>query len=380
MMRIVFWGTYDMGKPRTRILLRGLRENRVSVIECHADVWGGIEDKSQITGWMNRLRFALLWLLQYPRLIIRYIALPKHDVVVVGYLGHLDVLVLWLFALLRGVPIVWDAFLSLYETVVEDRRLVSPNNPLAFVIFLWEWLSCRAANLIILDTQAHADYFVQRFKVPVEKTGVVFVGVETDVFPPPTKSVSQKHAKGIFTVLFYGQFIPLHGIETIIKAAQQIKHAPINWIIIGHGQEEQRIEKILKEEPLWCLTWIPWVPYRELVAWIYRADICLGIFGDSEKAARVIPNKVFQILSAGKPIITEDSPAIRELLNPEIPGVNLIPPADPSKLAYTVQTFFKQKPLLAKHRLYTDVLSKIEPIAIGKMFISQILYLTQFSD
>ncbi len=56
-MHIVYWGTYDTGKPRNRILLRGLKENKIEVTECHADIWQGVEDKSQITGWKNKLKF-----------------------------------------------------------------------------------------------------------------------------------------------------------------------------------------------------------------------------------------------------------------------------------------------------------------------------------
>ena len=60
-MRIVCWGTYDIGKPRVRILLRGLQENNIEVIECHKEVWGGIKDKSQIAGFVAKLRFAAKW-------------------------------------------------------------------------------------------------------------------------------------------------------------------------------------------------------------------------------------------------------------------------------------------------------------------------------
>ena len=44
-MRLVVWGTYDTGKPRVRILLRGLRECGAEVVECHADLWGGVLTK-----------------------------------------------------------------------------------------------------------------------------------------------------------------------------------------------------------------------------------------------------------------------------------------------------------------------------------------------
>ena len=52
-MHIVFWGTYDTGKPRVRILLQGLRENGVEVSECQANIWENVEDKSQLSGTVN---------------------------------------------------------------------------------------------------------------------------------------------------------------------------------------------------------------------------------------------------------------------------------------------------------------------------------------
>lgn len=97
-LRMVLWGTYDLGKPLNRILLRGLEENGAEVIQCHRDVWAGVEDKSQVRGLGRRLRLIAKWLISYPGLILRYERLPRHDVVFIGYLGTLDVLVLWPFA------------------------------------------------------------------------------------------------------------------------------------------------------------------------------------------------------------------------------------------------------------------------------------------
>ena len=370
--RVVYWGTYDTGKPRNRIMIRGLKENGVEVIECHANIWQGVEDKSQISGLSQKMKFILSYLLSYPILIYQYLRAPCHDVVIVGYMGQFDVLVLWLFAKLRRVPIVWDVFLSLYNTAVEDRNLVASNHPLARFLFAWEWTACRAANILVLDTQAHADYFTQRFKVPPHRTGVVFVGAETTAFPLRTKAISMKAPKESLTVLFYGQFIPLHGIETIIRAAQQAETEPIQWILIGRGQMESKIRDMLQAHPLPKLKWIPWVPYEELVQWIHGADICLGIFGNSDKAARVIPNKIFQILSSGKPLITRDSPAIRELLSPEMPGVFLVPPATPTALAYAIRKFAVQHHSLDGEMRHWEVAKAIEPTIIASDLIKLI--------
>jgi hypothetical protein len=179
----MFWGTYDLGKPRLRVLMRGLHENGVQFEECHADIWSGVEDKSQLSGTLPKLKRVINWLLCYPKLIACFIKKPKPDVVFIPYLGQLDVLILWPFARLRGTRIVWDAFISLYNTVVEDRRLISKHNPLAWVIYAFEWLSTRAADLIILDTEAHAGYFSRRYKLPSSKLSSVFVGAEPEQFP-----------------------------------------------------------------------------------------------------------------------------------------------------------------------------------------------------
>ena len=219
-----------------------------------------------------------------------------------------------------------------------DRRIVGPRHPLALFLWAWEWLACRAADVVVLDTQAHAKFFEDRFGLPRGKTASVFVGAEPSSFQPLTADANPVRTKSDLSVLFYGQFIPLHGIDTIVKAAQLAKDYPIHWTLVGQGQEEQRIRDLLGADWPENLEWIPWVPYGELASRIHAADICLGIFGDTGKAARVIPNKVFQILSVGKPLITRDSPAIRELLTDDMPGIHLVPPADPKALLDTLDS------------------------------------------
>lgn len=364
-LRIVAWGTYDLGKPRVRILLRGLRENGIAVHECHSNVWGGIEDKSQLAGILPKLSRLARWLLSYPKLISCYMKAPKHDIVLVPYMGQLDVLILWLFAKLRGARIVWDAFISLYNTVVEDRRLVSERHPLAWLIYVFEWLSTRFADCVLLDTAAHANYFARRYALPPHKLVSVFVGAEPEQFPllPP---LAPKTPGEPLCVLFYGQFIPLHGIPTIIEAARRLDDGSVRWVLIGKGQEEGAIRESLVREPVRNLEWHPWAPYEELIEWIDRADVCLGIFSASEKAAQVIPNKAFQVISAGRPLVTRDSPAIRELLDITMEGVRLVPPEDPLALAAAIRDLYSHRSALVGQTLYADLRLRICTRGIGE--------------
>lgn len=372
-MRVVYWGTYDTGKPRNRIILRGLKENGIQVLECHAEIWEGIEDKSQVTGKLDRVQLIVRWILSYPRLLLRYLRLPEHAAVIIGYVGQIDVLVLWPFAKLRGVSIVWDAFMSLYDTVVEDRNLFGTRHPLARLLFALDWLASRAADRVILDTQAHGQYFIETFGLPPEKVGRVFVGAETDVFRPEISKQDEKagnRASSHFTVLFYGQFIPLHGIEAVVRAAKLTEREKIHWILIGKGQESEKIRNLVEELRLTNLEWIEWAPYEQLLKWIHSADVCLGIFGDTDKTKRVIPNKVFQILASGRPLITGDTPAIRELLRPS-KEILLVPVGDPEALATAVRDMAEKKGNLSglgeRPREFI-----IGPKEVGKQFISEI--------
>ncbi|MFI5251625.1 MAG: glycosyltransferase [Bacteroidota bacterium] len=344
-MKVVIWGTYDLLKPRVRMMLASLRQSEIELIECHADVWIGVEDKSQVTQLSRKIALLFRWILSYPRLIWRYLSLPPHDILLIGYMGHLDVLVIWPFARLRGVKIVWDVFLSLYDTVVNDRKLVSRYSPIAWGIYCWEWLATRSADILVLDTDAHGRYLEALYSLPEKCVQRVFVGVEK-IYSAAEVEERRVPASGKFTILFYGQFAPLHGIETIIRAAKLVEdnYKDVQWVIVGKGQEETKIEKLINDLNLTTVSRIPLasLAFESLVGYVADADVCLGLFGTSGKASRVISTKVFQILGAKKPLITADTPAVRELLQ-EGPCIRLVPPGNPEKLAKAVEYFIEMK-------------------------------------
>src|SRR5262249_52438549 len=125
--------------------------------------------------------------------------------------------------------------------------------------------------------------------------------------------------------VFVGKLIPLHGLRTILDAARLAPDIRVR--VVGSGQEE----RLLHARPL-NVDWTPWGPYRHLPALLHGARAALGIFGTSAKAARVIPNKAYQALACGTPLVTGDTPAARELLTDGKDAL-LVPPGDPEALA-----------------------------------------------
>jgi len=239
------------------------------------------------------------------------------DALLVGYPGHLDLRAARIAA--RGRPIVFDPLVSLYDTLVMDRKRFTPTSLTGRAIHRIDRAAFLAADLVVADTAAHAEFYVGEFGVDPERVRVCLVGAEDRLFQPQPESSEP------FSVLFVGKLIPLHGLETILEAARLAPELPFR--IVGSGQ----LESALIGAPP-NVTRVPWIEYEKLPAVIGAAGCSLGVFGTSEKAARVIPNKAFQALACGTPLVTADTPAARELLTDGVDAM-LVRAGDPVALA-----------------------------------------------
>jgi glycosyltransferase involved in cell wall biosynthesis len=287
-MIVCYFGFYDPNYSRNRILIKGLRQNGVEIIECNSRLRG---------------------LAKYLELIKKHFKIRKnYDVMIVGFPGYQTVI---LAKFLTKKPVIFDAFTSIYDSMVYDRQLARPGSLMAEYYWLLDWASCKLANKILLDTNANIEYFVKNFKINRSKFLRVFVGSDNEVFYP----LEQKSKHDYFLVHFHGYYIPLQGIEYIIRAAKILEKENIKFNLIGRGQIYENIRKLAEELKVENINFIDSVPYEELKNYIAEADICLGIFGVTEKAQRVIPNKIYEYLAVGRPVITGDSPSIRELFN-----------------------------------------------------------------
>ena len=153
----------------------------------------------------------------------------------------------------------------------------------------------RRADVVVADTEAHARFFREEFGLADDRVEVCFVGAEDRLFRPGWQPEAPFHA------LFVGKLIPLHGLETILAAAALAPEIPFR--VVGSGQ----LEPLLDDRPA-NVEWVPWVEYDDLPGEIQAAGCALGVFGTGAKAARVIPNKAFQALACGTPLVTADTP------------------------------------------------------------------------
>lgn len=371
-MKICYFGTYDKNRPRNRIIIDGLKENGVQVTECHYPVWRDAEDKSQVG--LSSIVFACInYLIGHIILMVKYLCLPKHDAVIVGYLGQFDMLLARFVTWIKRKPLYLVAYLSLYDTVVLDRKFIKASNPIAKLIYFIDKFACLLADKVILDTQAYIDYFINTFSFKKEKFIRVFVGAAQAGISSQKSSNIDNNRGGDFCVLFYGWFIPLQGTEYIVKAAKLLEKENIRFTIIGTGQEYKRVRGIADSLQLNNINWVSQVAYEELSGYISRADVCLGIFADTDKTKRVIPNKAFQAIAQAKPLITADTPAARELFTDREDAI-LCQTANPKALADAILLLKTEDALRQKIAStgYQTYLSKCTAKAIGKQLLDSL--------
>jgi glycosyltransferase involved in cell wall biosynthesis len=306
------FGTYEAGYDRNQILMRGFRETGVDVYECHEPVWESMRYKTTaIEGPLQYVRVLAKLALAYTKLCYRYLTAPAHDVVLVGYLGHFDVFPARVLSWLRRKPLVFDAFVSLYDTSVEDRRVFSKGSvPARLLRFADRW-ACKLSDLVLLDTHQHINYFCDEFDLDRSKFQRVLVGAD----PAYIAGEPGRQAEDRFVVLHYGKFAPLHGMQFILDAANELRERPeIVFQIVGGGQTFAETKAYADKLRLPNIVLIPWLEPEELRKAIRESHVCLGIFGDTPKASRVVPNKVYQCLASGAAVVTRRSPASEELL------------------------------------------------------------------
>ena len=272
-------------------------------------------------------------LLRVLRRLIAALRQP-HELVILGFYSH--PLTPIVRRLTHG-PILFDAFVSTWDTLCFDRRRFAPGSPVGQAARWLDITACRAADRVLLDTQAHAQFFLDSFDLEPDRIDHWYVGCDESIFHPIQRA--PRPAGQPLTVLFYGTYQPLHGVDVIVQAAAILKdEAGLRLKLIGDGQMHQQARQLAQQARLTNVDFLAPVPVTTLASYIAESDICLaGPFGCTAKAQRVIPGKTAQFLGMARAIIATDTPANRELLTHR-QSAYLCEAGNPQALAEAIRT------------------------------------------
>ena len=323
-MRVLFFGTYDAeAMTRIRVLQEGFAALGDQVEECNVPL-------ALDTAWRVRIlqRPWLLPVLAYrlcsawARLLARARGRVEPDAVVVGYMGHFDVhlaRLLW-----RRQPVALDHLVSGADTAV-DRR--SGSSLLLRLLGFVDRAALRAGEVPFVDTEENLELLAPEFR---REAVVVSVGAPMRWFHEPPATASE----GPLRVVFYGSYTPLHGATVIGEAIALLadEESSLRFTMVGTGQDYERARAAAGSSG--AVTWIDWIDPADLPGVVAEHDVCLGIFGTTPKAQRVVPMKVFGGAAAGCAVVTSDTGPQRRAL--EDAG-SFVPAGDPAALAETLR-------------------------------------------
>ena len=255
----------------------------------------------------------------------------------------------WLLARLKGVPFLlevrdlWPAF-AIAVGVLQNKLLIRLSRWLEGFLY-------RHADHVIVNSPGFIDHVNSR---GAENISLIPNGSDPDMFNPNSdgKSFRKKHGlEDKFIVLYAGAHGMSNDLEVVLRAAAHLKNNEnIQIVLLGSGKEKAKLQSLAKEMALSNVHFLSPVPKLEMPEALAAADACLAILKPIEMYKTTYPNKVFDYMAAGRPVILAIDGVVREVVDSANAGV-YVPPGDPKALSAAIKD-------LASHQSKCERLGK----------------------
>jgi glycosyltransferase involved in cell wall biosynthesis len=281
--------------------------------------------------------FQTLWKL----IIIRVLKNPEFYIL--GFRGYEF---FWFVRVITlGKSLIFDHMMSPYDSLINEKKIIKKYSLLAKLVYLYEKSILLSCNLILTDTELHKRYFEEIFLIKPQKIVAIPVSTDEDIFYP--KEISLSSSKNtLFEVLYYGSFLPLHGIDIILRAAEALLDHPIHFTLIGGNRLDlSDFHREIKDHKIYNIDYVSWVEFEKLPHFIDHANLGLGgPFGNTGQARRVITGKTFQFLAKAKPVVVgqiDEECGFEDKVN-----CLVVPQQDKKSLAKAIFWAFQNEPEL----------------------------------
>lgn len=237
----------------------------------------------------------------------------------------------WALARIKGahflleVRDLWPAF-AIAVGVLRQPILIAAS----------EWLEkflYRHADRVVVNSPGFIDHTRKRGARLVE---LVPNGADTSMFNPQSMGKAASQTMGYpdkYIVLYAGAHGMSNDLEVVLEAAGLLKiRADIFFVLLGDGKEKPALQTRAEEMALTNLKFLPPIPKNEMPAALAAADACIAILKPIPLYGTVYPNKVFDYMAAGKPVVLAMTGVIRKVIESAGAGL-VIPPGNPAALA-----------------------------------------------
>ena len=241
----------------------------------------------------------------------------------------------WLLARLKGIPFLfevrdlWPEF-AIAIGVLKNKTIIRMSYWLESFLY-------RHADQLVVNSPG--------FIPLVEARGgknilLISNGADPEMFDPVAKGEDfRKENKlgSFFTVLYAGAHGISYDLDVVLNAAK-LTNPEVKYVLVGDGKEKQNLMQKAAYLRLTNVVFLPPVPKNKMTEVIAAADACIAILKPLELYKTTYPNKVFDYMAAGRPILLVIDGVIREVVEKANAG-KFTPPGDAVALAQAVNEF-----------------------------------------
>ena len=249
----------------------------------------------------------------------------------------------WGVARVKRVPFVFEVR-DLWPDFAVQLGVVRNRIAIALARHLERRLY-RAADRLIVNSPG----FVPHVRKTSGKDPVVIPnGVDPAMFESPSKNRSAReewHAGDRFVVLYAGAHGIANDLDCLLDAAALLRaNAGIRFVLVGDGKEKPRLQERARHEDLDNVIFMRAQPKTRMTEVLESADACVAILRDIPLFGTTYPNKVFDYMAAGKPLVLAIGGVVRDLV--ETAGSGLcVPPGDSGAIAAAVEALSRDRNL-----------------------------------
>ncbi|GIW20616.1 MAG: hypothetical protein KatS3mg065_0912 [Chloroflexota bacterium] len=228
-----------------------------------------------------------------------------------------------------GAPVVYDA----RDIYLDAGNLARLPGPARRIVGALERRWARRASRVVTVNDGYARVMAERWSIPMPAV------VMNCPDPPPAVGRPRRFHEALDlepetpVVLYHGGFSPDRGIEQLIEALPLLPGAHL--VCMGYGRLEPLLRaRAASDDRLHVL---PAVPPDVLLDWVASADVvAIPIQPTTLNHRLTTPNKLFEALAAGVPIVAADLPGMAPIVRETGAGV-LCDPTDPAAIAAAIR-------------------------------------------
>ena len=244
----------------------------------------------------------------------------------------------WTLAWLKRVPLVFEVR-DLWPAVAVELGVLR-NRPLIAVARGAERFLYRHAKRVVVNSPGFIPY-LRRTGVPEAKIALVPNGADTSLYDPRASGDRFRQAhnlQGKFVALYAGAHGLSNDLGIVLQAADRLRDDPrLVFVLVGDGKEKASLMAQGERMGLENVHFLPAAAKIDMPGVLAGADCGIAILRPIPLFATTYPNKVFDYMAAGKPVVLAIEGVIQDVVEGAGAGV-AVPPGDPQALAEAVRS------------------------------------------